>query len=96
MSNEKTYWGILCRACSEPVAFDIQVCQMFGPGAADRPGAIRCAHGHNHIYFPRNFQFFSSAVAITDAVMQENHGAYQAINPARELTSETSRAAWPV
>jgi len=43
MSDETTYWGILCRACSEPVAFDICPCHLRGPGAANvRPGAIRC------------------------------------------------------
>jgi hypothetical protein len=45
-----------------------------------KPGAIRCRHGHNHIYFPRYFGFFPSAVPIADAVMKENREAYMAIN----------------
>ena len=53
---EKTYWGILCRACSEPVAFNTRPYHEFGLGSASvRPGAIRCSHGHNHIYFPARF-----------------------------------------
>jgi hypothetical protein len=91
MSEETTYWGILCRTCSEPVAFDIRPCQMCGPGAANvRPGAIRCVHGHNHIYFPRDFRLFPSAVPITDATMQENRAAYRAMNPSPESSSDPS------
>src|ERR1035441_7780133 len=91
MSEETTYWGILCRTCSEPVAFDIRPCQMCGPGAANvRPGAIRCVHGHNHIYFPRDFRLFPSSVPITAATIQENRQAYLAINPSPEPSSDPS------
>jgi len=85
MSKETTYWGIRCRACSEPVAFDTRPYHEFGLGSANtRPGAIRCVHGHNHIYFPRDFGFFPSPVPITEASMQENRRAYLAINPSHE------------
>jgi hypothetical protein len=46
-----------------------------------RPGAIRCTQGHNHIYFPRDFRFLSSAVCIPDADMQQNRDTYKAVNP---------------
>jgi len=46
-----------------------------------KPGAIRCGRGHNHIYFPRDFGFVDVAVAVPDAIMQENREAYRAINP---------------
>jgi hypothetical protein len=79
--NETTYWGILCRTCREPVAFDVCPYPSFGPGAANvKPSAIRCGQGHNHIYFPRDFRFFPSAVPIAHSVMQENRDAYRAIN----------------
>jgi hypothetical protein len=90
MSEETTYWGILCRTCSEPVAFDIRP-YKFGLGSASvRPGAICCVHGHNHIYFPRDFGFFLSAIPIADATMQENRAAYRAINPSPETSSDPS------
>jgi hypothetical protein len=80
--SETIYWGILCRTCRDVVAFDICPYVSFGPGAASmKPDAIRCGHGHNHIYFPRDFQFVPSAVPIPDATMQENREAYRAINP---------------
>jgi hypothetical protein len=86
--NETTYWGVLCRSCVELVAFDICPYLSFGPGAANaHPGAIRCAHGHNHIYFPRDFQFFYSDVSIDDAVMQGNREAYRAIDPLSQALS---------
>jgi hypothetical protein len=89
MSNETTYWGILCRTCSEPVAFDIRPYHSSGLGIANlRPGAIQCAHSHNHIYFPRDFRFLSSAVAISDATMLGNREAYQSINPIHEQSYE--------
>jgi hypothetical protein len=87
MSNEAKYWGILCRSCSEPVAFDIQPGRTFELGTAKlRPGAIRCAHGHNYIYFPSDFRFFTSSAPIAEATMQENREAYSAINPSPRLS----------
>jgi hypothetical protein len=83
--NEKIYWGILCRTCRELVAYDIRPYVSFGPGAASmRPGAVRCGHGHTHIYFPRDFQFFASESPIEEAVMLENREAYNATNPASQ------------
>jgi hypothetical protein len=91
MGNETTYWGILCRTCLGPVAFDIRPNDRFGLGSASlRPGTIRCAHGHNHIYFPRDFRFIPSAVPITDATMQENRAAYLAINSSPQTPSDPS------
>ena len=86
--NEMTYWGILCRTCRGPVAFDVCPHRSFGPGAANMtPSAIRCGQSHNHIYFARDFRFFPSAVPIAHSVMQENRDAYRAINPAPALSS---------
>src|SRR5665213_3005737 len=83
--SETIYWGILCRTCRDVVAFDICPYVSFGPGAASmRPGAVRCGHGHNHIYFPRDFQFFASESPIEEAVMLENREAYNATNPASQ------------
>jgi hypothetical protein len=63
------------------VAFDVAPYVSFGPKAASvKPGAVRCAQGHNHIYFPRDFGFFSFAVAISDDVMRENREVYRSIN----------------
>jgi hypothetical protein len=45
-----------------------------------KPGAIRCSQGHNHIYFPRDFGFRASPVAIAEAAMRENRDVYRAIN----------------
>ena len=59
-------------------------------GANIRPGAIRCVHGHNHIYFPRDFRLFPSSVPITAATIQENRQAYLAINPSPEPSSDPS------
>ncbi len=93
MSNEKSYWGILCRACSEPVAFNNSPYHEFGLGSADvRPGAIRCGHGHNHIYFPRDFHFFATSVPIAEETMQENRAVYIAINPSPQSSSAAPRA----
>jgi hypothetical protein len=80
--DKTTYWGVLCRSCIELIAFDLSPYHSFGPGAASmNPGAIRCAHGHVHIYFPRDFQFFFSDLPLTDAVIQGNREAYRATNP---------------
>ena len=89
--QEITYWGILCRTCREMVAFDAAPFVSFGPDAASmKPGAIRCAHGHNHIYFPRDFQFLTSPAPIPDAVMRENRDAFRAINSSGPSHAEQS------
>ena len=91
MSKDRIYWGILCRTCSEPVAFGNRLHHESGLGSANvRPGAIRCAYGHNHIYFPRDFRFVPSGVPITETTMQENRQAYLAINPSPELSCDPS------
>jgi len=96
MSKETKHWGIWCRACSEPVAFDTRPYHSFGLGSASvRPGAIRCGRGHSHIYFPRDFRFFASAVAITEETMQENRAAYIATNPSPRFSSGAPRAFLP-
>jgi hypothetical protein len=85
--HEPTYWGVLCRSCDELVAFDTHPYLSFGSGAASmNPGTIRCAHGHVHIYFPRDFQFFFSDIPVTDAAMQGNREAYRAINPSTQAS----------
>jgi hypothetical protein len=79
--KEARYWGILCKRCRELVAFDASPYESFGPGAASmKPGAICCRRGHNHIYFPRDFGFHSSAAPIAEAEMKENRDTYRAIN----------------
>jgi hypothetical protein len=84
-----TYWGILCRTCAKLVAFDTLPPQSCGPGAeGSGAGTIRCAQGHSHIYFPRDFRLFPSTVAIADATMQENLKVYKSINPSWELFSD--------
>jgi hypothetical protein len=76
------------------VAFDKCPYTSFGPAAASmKPGAICCSQGHNHIYFPRDFGFLSSAVTISEAVMRENREAYLAVNrpgqgPSRDSNPE--------
>jgi len=80
--NQTTFWGVLCRTCHELIPFDVCPYASFGPGAANmKAGAIRCGRGHNHIYFPHDFQFLSFAVPINDALMQKNREIYRAINP---------------
>jgi hypothetical protein len=91
--RETTYWGIHCRTCREIVAFDSCPYATFGPYAAHmHPGAICCGSGHNHIYFPRDFQFIVSAVLIAPAVMLQNREAYRAINPPQ--LDPVLRATW--
>lgn len=86
--NNPTYWGVLCRSCAELVAFDISPYCSFGAGAANvKPGAIRCAHGHNHIYIPRDFQFFLSDFPISDVAIQANREAHRAVNPSSQASS---------
>jgi hypothetical protein len=81
MSEGTTYWGVVCRTCKAPVAFDTRPYNQSGLGSANsKPGAIRCGHGHNHIYFPRDFHFFPCATVITAVTMQENRAAHAAIN----------------
>jgi hypothetical protein len=91
ISNERTYWGVSCRTCGDLVAFDIGPCPAFGLGSRIlKPGAIRCVQGHNHIYFPRDFRFFPSEIAIAEVTMQANRTAYIAINPPLEPSSDLS------
>ena len=81
-THETTYWGILCRTCRDLVAFDTCPYVSFGPGASGMwPGAIRCARGHNHIYFPRDFRFVYSESSVPEPNMQANREAYKVINP---------------
>ena len=81
-SDQTAYWGIACRTCLEAVAFDSPPYYALGPGAPNvRPGAIRCARGHSHVYFPRDFRFFPSAVQIPNVVMEANRAAFKASNP---------------
>ena len=82
MTDGATYWGVLCRSWAGPIAFDARPCNESRLWSANtKPGAIRCFLGHNHIYFPRDFRFFPSTTLITDATMQDNRAAYEAINP---------------
>jgi hypothetical protein len=82
MSRENTYWGILCRKCSAPIAFGSPSHQQFKlESTCARPGAIRCPNGHNHIYFPRDFNFFESAEVIPETAMEKNRRDHSAINP---------------
>jgi hypothetical protein len=83
MDTGTEYWGVVCRTCGERIAFD--ACPYNKPAlgfASVKAGAVCCIHGHIHIYFPRDFHFFSSATPIMDATLQENRTAYEAINPA--------------
>jgi hypothetical protein len=87
MSEQGTYWGILCRTCRGLVAFDTRPYHEFGLGRANaRPGAILCDQGHNHIYFPRDFHFFASAVPITEEMMQQNRATYAATNTSPQFS----------
>ncbi len=73
--------GILCRTCSELIAFDSRPFHTYGSGTANlRPGAIRCTHGHSHSTFPRDFGLFFCKTPITDATMRENCMSRQATN----------------
>ena len=90
-----THFGVLCRTCQELVAFDVCPYVSLGPGAASmHPGAIRCGLGHAHIYFPRDFQFISRAVAVSPSTMKENRERYLAINPRLPVLS--SHRGWNV
>ena len=82
MNQERTYWGVTCRSCQQPIAFDIAPYHQAGLGILNlRPGTINCASGHLHIYFPHDFHFFQSESLITDTVMQANRDAYWDRNP---------------
>jgi hypothetical protein len=82
MKKQTIYWGVVCRKCSSPVAFGCPSHHQFELGTAyDRPGAIQCANGHNAIYFPRDFKFFSSDEEISDDTMRRNREAHRATNP---------------
>ena len=90
VSGETTYWGILCRTCSDPVAFGTHSDHELGLGTENaRPGTIRCAQGHNHIYFSRDFRFFVAEVEIAKATMRENRETYRSINPAPQSSLES-------
>jgi hypothetical protein len=89
MPEGTTYWGVFCRTCQEPVAFDTPPFHEFGLGSVnDKPGAILCGNGHNHIYFPRDFHFFESQSAIGEVTMLENRERYKAVNPSRRASIE--------
>ncbi len=89
MKNELTYWGVICRGCSKPVAFGAPGHKRFKVESSyAKPGAIRCGNGHIYIYFPRDFEFFSSAEAIPDSVMHANRDAHSAANPLVEPRSD--------
>jgi hypothetical protein len=46
------YWGILCRTCTELVAFHTRPPLDSEPGAeGSMAGTIRCTKDHSHIYF---------------------------------------------
>jgi hypothetical protein len=89
MKTEMIYWGVICRGCSEPVAFGAPYHHQFDVESSyARPGAIRCGNGHIYIYFPRDFKFFCSAEEIADSVMRANRDAHREINPLAEPRSE--------
>ena len=86
--SDPAYWGVLCRTCAELVAFGTIPAQNSGPGAdGSNPGTIRCNQGHTHIYFPRDFRLYPSAVTIADVTMQESVRVYRAVNPSWRSTS---------
>ncbi len=94
IGDEAPYWGVLCRSCMQLVAFDVRPYRSFGPeGTNIKPGSIRCVNGHNHIYYPRDFQFFFSEVAISDAAMQQNREAFMVIN--RPSPASSNRVGGP-
>ncbi len=56
-------WTVPCRTCGETIELDTCPYVSFGSGASMKPGAIRCSHGHHHIYFPRDFGFVPCVAA---------------------------------
>jgi hypothetical protein len=92
MSREITYWGISCRACNEAIAFDRGPYNKSGLGVKNaKPGAFRCIHGHNHIYYRRDFRFFSSDTQISDAIRRDNCRLYWAVNPSPQSYPEVEQ-----
>jgi len=100
VESSGTYWGVFCRGCSEPIAFDRAPFHANGLGSAGvKPGAILCAHRHLYIYFPRDFRFFDSVSAIAEETMEQNRAAYAARNPSFQaasvsLVSEVASELW--
>jgi hypothetical protein len=89
MSIETVCWGVKCKSCFEPVVFDVRPYRASGVGVVNlKPGAIDCVRGHKHIYFPRDFHFFSSMVPPTEEIIEQNCATYIAINPSCQLLSE--------
>jgi hypothetical protein len=85
------YWGVLCRTCRELVAFDECPYVSFGPGAIGmRPGAIQCAEGHNHTYFPLDFRFVPFGGRIPAETMERNREAFKAANQTPQAWSSRS------
>lgn len=91
-----TYWGVLCRKCLDPIVFGSPSHPRFElESEFARPGTIRCANGHDYIYFPRDFKFFESAVEITDAAMEHNRQVHRAVNPLVAVrTDQTYGTRW--
>ena len=88
-----TYWGILCRKCMELVAYGTAPPRSTGPGVeGSSPGTVRCTKGHTHIYFPRDFRLFPSAVTIAEATLQNNLESFRATNPFWEFSSDPRTA----
>jgi hypothetical protein len=84
--SKQMYWGIMCRTCRKLLAFETGLDGSFGRGRASvKPGTIRCSLGHAHIYFPKDFRFYTSATPITETVMEGNRSAYEAINPTAHM-----------
>jgi len=82
MTQQRTYWGILCRTCRELVAFDTCPSSWFECGGANvKPGAIRCNQGHTHIYFPADFGSYPSTAPISETAIEENRASYSRVNP---------------
>lgn len=83
----KTYWGVFCRGCSEPIAFDQAPYHAGGLGSAGmKPGAIHCSAGHLYVYFPRDFRFFDTDLEITSETMERNRAAFARRNPSFKLS----------
>jgi hypothetical protein len=89
LNKQITYWGVLCRRCSDPVVFGSPSHPQFQMESEfARPGTIRCANGHDYIYFPRDFKFFVLDTEITDAAMERNRQAHRAVNPMAVVRSD--------
>ena len=89
--EELLYWGVLCRTCRELVAFDVCPYVSFGPGAIGmKPGAIQCAEGHSHTYFPLDFRFIPWISRIPAELMERNREAFKAANQTPQAWSNRS------